>query len=57
MPIGRGVVMTLQQLASTDAALGWLAAHGVRALTLDSRNVRAGDAFIAWPGHAVDGRA
>jgi len=49
--------MALRELASTDAALGWLAERGVRALTLDSRSVRAGDAFIAWPGHAVDGRA
>ena len=49
--------MALHRLASTEAALGWLAERGVRALTLDSRSVRAGDAFIAWPGHAVDGRA
>ena len=49
--------MGLRELVSTDAALGWLAERGVRALTLDSRSVRAGDAFIAWPGHAVDGRA
>ena len=49
--------MGLRELVSTDAALGWLAERGVRALALDSRSVRAGDAFIAWPGHAVDGRA
>ncbi len=49
--------MALHQLVSTDATLGWLAGKGVRALTLDSRSVHAGDAFIAWPGHAVDGRA
>ena len=49
--------MALHRLASLEAALGWLTDRGVRALTLDSRNVRAGDAFIAWPGHAVDGRA
>ena len=49
--------MTLRQLASADAALGWFAQRGVCALNLDSRHVKAGDAFIAWPGHAVDGRA
>ena len=49
--------MTLQQLVSTDAALGWFAQRGVRALSLDSRRVRSGDAFIAWPGYLVDGRA
>jgi UDP-N-acetylmuramyl-tripeptide synthetase len=48
--------MALHHLDSVDAALGWLAQRGVRALTTDSRRVRAGDAFIAWPGYAVDGR-
>ncbi len=48
--------MALQQLASVDAALGWLRARGVQSLATDSRKVRAGDAFIAWPGYAVDGR-
>ncbi|MEP7294998.1 MAG: UDP-N-acetylmuramoyl-L-alanyl-D-glutamate--2,6-diaminopimelate ligase [Burkholderiales bacterium] len=48
--------MALMQLASVDAALGWLTQRGARALTTDSRRVRAGDAFIAWPGYAVDGR-
>jgi len=48
--------MTLQHLASVDAALGWLAQRGARALTTDSRRVTPGDAFIAWPGYAVDGR-
>ena len=48
--------MALQQLASVDAALGWLAQRGARALTTDSRRVGAGDAFIAWPGYGVDGR-
>jgi UDP-N-acetylmuramyl-tripeptide synthetase len=48
--------MALQRLASVDAALGWLAQRGARALTTDSRRVDAGDAFIAWPGYAVDGR-
>ena len=48
--------MALRQLASVDAALGWFAQRGVRALTTDSRRVSAGHAFIAWPGYAVDGR-
>jgi UDP-N-acetylmuramyl-tripeptide synthetase len=46
----------MQTLPSPDAALAWLAQRSVRALTVDSRRVRPGDAFIAWPGHAVDGR-
>ena len=45
-----------QQLASTGAALAWLAQRGAHALSTDSRHVRPGEAFIAWPGHAVDGR-
>lgn len=48
--------MVLRQLVSVDDALGWLARCGVAGLTTDSRRVRAGDAFIAWPGYAVDGR-
>ncbi len=48
--------MALQHLASVDAALGWLAQRGARALSTDSRRVAPGDAFIAWPGYAVDGR-
>lgn len=48
--------MALRQLGSVDAALGWFAQRGVRALTTDSRRVQAGHAFIAWPGYAVDGR-
>ena len=30
--------------------------RGARALAADSRRVASGDAFIAWPGHASDGR-
>ncbi len=48
--------MALRPLASVDAALGWFAQRGVRALTTDSRRVQPGHAFIAWPGYAVDGR-
>ncbi|MFO1293887.1 MAG: UDP-N-acetylmuramoyl-L-alanyl-D-glutamate--2,6-diaminopimelate ligase [Rubrivivax sp.] len=46
----------LQRLASTDAALGWLRARGATALRTDSRRLRAGEAFVAWPGWASDGR-
>ena len=49
--------MTLRQLASVDDALAWLGQRDVRALQVDSRHVGAGDAFLAWPGHSVDGRA
>ncbi len=48
--------MALPQLASVDAALAWFAERGVRALRTDSRRVQPGDAFIAWPGYATDGR-
>jgi len=48
--------MALPRLASVDAALAWFGERGVRALTTDSRRVQRGDAFIAWPGYATDGR-
>lgn len=34
----------------------WLQASGVRDLHGDSRHVRGGDAFVAWPGAVHDGR-
>ncbi|HEY2927695.1 Mur ligase family protein [Piscinibacter sp.] len=43
-------------LSSLAQALDWLASRGVRALATDSRRVKPGDAFIAWPGYAQDGR-
>ncbi|MBP5991971.1 MAG: UDP-N-acetylmuramoyl-L-alanyl-D-glutamate--2,6-diaminopimelate ligase [Piscinibacter sp.] len=46
----------LQQLADARAACEWLAHRGVRGLATDSRRVQPGDAFIAWPGYALDGR-
>ena len=48
--------MALLHLDSVDAALAWLARQGVSRLATDSRRVTPGDAFIAWPGYAVDGR-
>ncbi len=46
----------LQHLTDTRAAGEWLTARGARALCADSRRVQPGDAFVAWPGHALDGR-
>ena len=46
----------LTTLASPQAAADWLAARVRGALRTDSRLVQAGDGFIAWPGHALDGR-
>ena len=48
----------LRQLASAAEAVQWLrvrlAAGG--SLQTDSRKIQRGDAFIAWPGAATDGR-
>ena len=46
----------LTRLSSPDAAARWLRAGVTGSLRTDSRRVRPGDGFIAWPGHAVDGR-
>ena len=43
-------------VATVEAAHAWLVARGARTLRSDSRAVRAGDAFVAWPGSIVDGR-
>ena len=48
--------MPLRQLGSVSDTLGWFAERGVTALAIDSREIGPGGAFIAWPGHAVDGR-
>ena len=48
--------MPLTLLDSVPAALAWLARHGVRGLSTDSRRVQPADAFIAWPGYAHDAR-
>ena len=47
----------LARLKSPEAAARWLAEWTTGALRTDSRELRPGDAFIAWPGHAKDGRA
>jgi UDP-N-acetylmuramoyl-L-alanyl-D-glutamate--2,6-diaminopimelate ligase len=48
--------MTVTALKSPDAAARWLRSWVTGTLVTDSRKVRPGDAFIAWPGQAVDGR-
>jgi UDP-N-acetylmuramoyl-L-alanyl-D-glutamate--2,6-diaminopimelate ligase len=48
--------MVLRCPRSIHETLEWLSQRGVRALSSDSRRVVAGDAFIAWPGAAQDGR-
>ncbi|WP_373715027.1 UDP-N-acetylmuramoyl-L-alanyl-D-glutamate--2,6-diaminopimelate ligase [Roseateles sp.] len=46
----------LTRLKSPDAAARWLAEWCTGTLRTDSREVQPGDAFIAWPGYARDGR-
>lgn len=49
--------MAALQLFTTPAqACQWLQSHVKGTLQTDSRKIRAGDGFIAWPGAAVDGR-
>ncbi|MBL0422217.1 UDP-N-acetylmuramoyl-L-alanyl-D-glutamate--2,6-diaminopimelate ligase [Ramlibacter sp. AW1] len=44
------------RLQDPREAAAWLAARSRGALRTDSRQVGPGDAFIAWPGAATDGR-
>lgn len=46
----------MQQLRTPEEAARWLRGRVRGALHCDSRRVRAGDGFIAWPGAATDGR-
>jgi len=43
-------------LATAPDAAHWLAARVRGRLRMDSRAVEPGDGYIAWPGHAADGR-
>jgi UDP-N-acetylmuramyl-tripeptide synthetase len=47
----------MRHLTSLQEAVQWLRERGASALRTDSRQLAAGDAFIAWPGAAVDGRS
>ncbi len=47
----------MMRLSCVEQAAQWLRERvGSGSLHTDSRRVRAGDAFIAWPGAATDGR-
>jgi UDP-N-acetylmuramoyl-L-alanyl-D-glutamate--2,6-diaminopimelate ligase len=48
--------MSVTPLKSPEAAARWLRSWVTGTLVTDSRKVSKGDAFIAWPGQAVDGR-
>ena len=48
--------MPTLHLKSPDAAARWLQEWVTGELRTDSRQVRPGDGFIAWPGYATDGR-
>ena len=44
------------QLHNPAEAVNWLKTKVTGELRVDSRDIQAGDGFIAWPGAAVDGR-
>jgi len=46
----------MEQLNSPHEAAQWLRARVTGELHCDSRRIRPGDGFIAWPGAATDGR-
>ncbi len=48
--------MAAALLAHPQAALEFVRAHGATGLSSDTRRLRPGDAFVAWPGLAVDPR-
>lgn len=49
-------MVALHTLNTPLEAAHWLRGRVTGTLTTDSRKVRAGDGFIAWPGAATDGR-
>jgi UDP-N-acetylmuramoyl-L-alanyl-D-glutamate--2,6-diaminopimelate ligase len=48
--------MAITHLPSAGAAARWLGERVTGTLCSDSRQLRKGDAFIAWPGYANDAR-
>lgn len=46
----------MQVIQTPQAVADWLRERAVGELHCDSRRVRAGDGFVAWPGAATDGR-
>jgi len=48
--------MAVTRLRDAQAAVGWLRAGVTGTLRTDSRTVRSGDGFLAWPGQTTDGR-
>ena len=46
----------ITQLYTPEQAASWLRARTTGSLKTDSREIRAGDGFIAWPGAAQDAR-
>ncbi len=46
----------MRQLHGPEEAARWLRGRVRGSLHCDSRRVRAGDGFVAWPGAATDGR-
>ena len=47
----------MQELHTPEQAARWLHSQVTGTLTTDSRHVKPGDGFIAWPGAASDARA
>ena len=46
----------MQVITKPQAVADWLRSRAVGELHCDSRRLRAGDGFVAWPGAATDGR-
>jgi UDP-N-acetylmuramyl-tripeptide synthetase len=46
----------MRLLHNPNEAVNWLKANITGELRIDSRDIQPGDAFIAWPGSAADGR-
>lgn len=46
----------ITRLRTPDEAAAWLRARVTGSLCADSRQLRAGDGFVAWPGASVDAR-